>query len=65
MTISQLSFPSLYAETAYRDGARAARDSNFAGVASYMRDGEPDPVGMEWFSNGAGAWSLGHITGSI
>jgi hypothetical protein len=65
MTISQLSFPSFYAECAYRDGARAVRDGNFSGVASYMRHGQAEPVGMDWFNRGAQAWSLGLISGSI
>lgn len=50
-----MTFPSFYAECAYNDGYNAAITGNYAGIASYMRHGEPEPIGMEWFNIGVQA----------
>ena len=59
--ISSLTFPSFYAECAYRDGVRSVRDHKLDAIASYMRHGEPEPVGMDWFKRGAMAATLGVV----
>lgn len=47
-------FPSFYAECAYLDGARDATGSTDS-RESYMRHGQPEPVGMRWYQAGARA----------
>lgn len=65
--ISSLTFPSFYAECAYRDGVRSVRDSQPELAASYMRHGSTaaillEPVGMDWFKRGAMAATLGVVS---
>lgn len=49
-------FPTFYAECAYLDGFRDARDgTNSAGC--FMRHGEPEPVGMSWYQRGREAFA--------
>ena len=44
-------FPSFYAQCAYNDGICDARDGTDSS-ASFMRHGEPEPVGMSWYRKG-------------
>jgi hypothetical protein len=60
-SISELTFPSFYTECAYRDGVRDQRNGSVASVASYMRHGEPEPLGMDWYQRGHLAAALGLI----
>ena len=47
-----MTFPSFYAECAYNDGFSAAATGDYSSASSYMRHGEPEPIGMEWFNIG-------------
>lgn len=58
---SGIKFPSFYAECAYRDGARGQYYGDHSGVSSYLRHGEPEPIGMEWYNKGAQAVQLGLV----
>jgi hypothetical protein len=46
-----MTFPTFYAECAFNDGFRDARDGTNS-TASYMRHGDPEPIGMEWYQRG-------------
>jgi hypothetical protein len=59
--INSLTFPSFYAECAYRDGVRSVRDHQPEIAASYMRHGDVEPLGMDWFKRGAMAATLGVV----
>ena len=49
-----MTFPTFYAECAYLDGQRdAARGTD--STASYMRHGQPEPIGMAWYRRGFAA----------
>jgi len=48
-------FPSFYAECAYNDGKRDATAGHYNSVGSFMRHGEPEPVGVHWYSLGRAA----------
>ena len=50
-----MTFPSFYAECAFRDGQRDAREGHCNSAASYTRHGEPEPVGMAWYNKGRAA----------
>lgn len=50
-----MTFPSFYAECAYRDGQRDAREGHSNSRASFMRHGQPEPVGMAWYIKGRAA----------
>ena len=45
-------FPNFYAECAYYDGARDARAGHSDSRHSYMRWGDPEPLGMAWYNRG-------------
>lgn len=47
-----MTFPSFYAECAYRDGQRDAAAGHRKSAASYMRWGAPEPIGMHWYLEG-------------
>ena len=47
-----MTFPSFYAECAYRDGQRDAAAGHDRSRAAYMRHGDPEPVGMAWYLKG-------------
>jgi hypothetical protein len=47
-----MTFPSFYAECAYRDGQRDAAAGHDRSRASYMRHGEPEPTGLHWYLAG-------------
>jgi hypothetical protein len=49
---TQMTFPSFYAECAYRDGQRDAAAGHSNSRPSYMRHGDPEPVGMHWYEAG-------------
>lgn len=57
--ISSLTFPSFYAECAYRDGFRDSEDMTGARIVSYYRHGDPEPVGFDWYHRGLQAHRLG------
>ena len=59
--INNLKFPTFYAECAYRDGARDAKSGTRESAASYMRHGEPEPIGMGWYDRGLMAATLGLV----
>ena len=59
--IETLKFPSFYAECAYRDGVSDERGGTMASVASYMRHGEAEPVGMDWYNRGRLSSQLGLV----
>lgn len=59
--ISDLKFPGFYEECAYRDGAADAADAFPSRIASFLRRGEPEPVGMEWYQKGFQAKRLGLV----
>lgn len=61
VAIDSLKFPSFYAECAYRDGMRDERAGTIESVASYMRHGEAEPVGMDWYTRGRLAAQLGLV----
>lgn len=61
VTIDRLQFPSFYAECAYRDGVRDERAGTLESAASYMRHGESEPVGMDWYTRGRLAAQLGLV----
>ena len=52
-------FPSFYAECAYRDGVRAVGDGKPEYAAGYLRHGDVEPIGMAWFTKGFQAAALG------
>lgn len=60
--ISSLNFPSFYAECAYRDGARDVRNGNRASAAAYMRHGETEPIGTDWYNRGVLEATLGLVS---
>lgn len=45
-------FPSFYAECAYRDGVRDAAAGTEASLQAFMRHGAPEPIGMGWYQRG-------------
>lgn len=47
-----MTFHSFYAECAYRDGQRDAREGHDNSRAAFMRWGHPEPVGMHWYELG-------------
>lgn len=47
-----MTFPSFYAECAYRDGQRDAASGHSNSRASYMRHGHPEPIGTHWYRLG-------------
>lgn len=47
-----MQFPSFYAECAYNDGKRDAAAGHCNSVGSFMRHGDPEPVGMHWYLKG-------------
>jgi hypothetical protein len=47
-----MTFPTFYAEVAYRDGQRDAAAGHSDSRASYLRHGDPEPVGMAWYLKG-------------
>lgn len=47
-----VAFPSFYAECAFLDGQRDAAAGHSNSRASYMRHGEPEPIGMAWYERG-------------
>ena len=49
---ADMTFPSFYAECAYRDGQRDAAAGHSNSRASYMRHGDPEPIGMHWYLEG-------------
>lgn len=53
--LRQPAFPSFYAECAFRDGQRDAAAGHSNSRASYMRHGDPEPVGMHWYLKGRAA----------
>lgn len=59
--IDSLKFPSFYAECAYRDGVKDERAGTLESAASYMRHGEAEPVGMDWYARGRLASQLGLV----
>jgi hypothetical protein len=59
--IDSLTFPSFYAECAYRDGARDAKMGTRISAASFMHHGDPEPVGMAWYEKGIAAATLGLV----
>lgn len=59
--INTLTFPSFYAECAYRDGERAIREGKPDMIASYMNHGDPEPLGVAWFTKGVQAARLGLV----
>lgn len=61
ISIDSLTFPSFYAECAYRDGVRSIREGKPEYVACYMRHGEAEPIGMPWFIKGMQAAALGLV----
>ena len=50
-----MTFPSFYAECAYNDGKRDAAAGHCNSVGSFMRHGEPEPIGMHWYNIGRAA----------
>ena len=52
-----MTFPSFYAECAYRDGQRDAAAGHSDSRPCYMRWGEPEPLGMQWYNKGRAAAS--------
>lgn len=61
MKISTLKFPSFYCECAYRDGARGQESGDHSGIVSYYRHGEPEALGVDWYTRGAKAVMLGLV----
>lgn len=59
--IASLTFPSFYAECAYRAGVRAQRSADHGEIVAFYRHGEPEPVGIEWYNKGALAAQLGLV----
>jgi hypothetical protein len=45
-------FPSFYAECAYRDGRRDGTEGNWNSRSAFMRHGEVEPIGMHWYMEG-------------
>lgn len=52
-SIDTLTFPSFYAECAYRDGVRAQVSGDHEAITAYYRHGEPEPIGTDWYNRGA------------
>lgn len=48
-------FPSFYAECAFNDGKRDAAAGHSDSRQSYMRHGDPEPIGMRWYERGHAA----------
>ena len=59
--IDSLKFPCFYTECAYRDGVRDQREGNCRSVPSYMRHGEFEPLGYDWYLRGRKAAELGLV----
>ena len=59
--LKKIKFPSFYCECAYRDGARAQELGDHSAILSYYRHGEPEALGVEWYTKGSQAKALGLI----
>lgn len=59
--MTNLTFPSFYAECAYKDGVRDQNNGDCNSVASYMRHGEFEPIGYGWYLKGRKAAALGLV----
>lgn len=47
-----MTFPSFYCECAFLDGQRDAAAGHDKSRASFMRHGQPEPLGMHWYNLG-------------
>ena len=50
-----MTFPSFYAECAFRDGQRDAAAGHDKSRSAFMRHGQVEPIGMHWYDLGRAA----------